>query len=623
VVSRLDRRRSLQLAAAALLGPVLDAARAGPYVDPAQADLPEPRFSFARQPWRSYLEVVPARTFLDGLGIVWSQSPPGRSDAAVAADLVAAGFRRLRLEVPWGALRWDEGGFETDAATRASSVLRACAAYGLRPLLLLNAHHGAPCPMRLSDRTLADGAARGSRRLRFRGGTPGIAAGVTTIPSLAVAGHAGPLVTAIDADGSVQLSRPVPRDLEGGAVLRVARLAYPPLHPVGSDDFERTAAGWLRYVERVLDLGMPIVGADLDVEMWNELSFGSDFLDVGAYYDPAPASGAPDVLRPGGAAWELARRTAERVRARAPTAGLIWGFSNTTFFHTPIAALPPGFDGQSYHPYGTGPRCYTRIVAGHERDNVGGFVPTGCAVQPEGWAHTYQQTETLVRLLRPEARAAQRRGGTDFHHFFTEHGFSPRELGIRDAATAERARAKFLLRAPLFWLNKGLAGLYVYADYDPDALSFGVLSAAGAAGPALAALARLVARFAGASAMPGPRPLGATVRRVAGPAPFYAGDPQGVFVSQEDRVALLPFQLDARRFVIGAYVMTEDFPADLAPQVYELSLDGLGRGTAAVRGYDPLDGQGISVEVRVADGARLAVRLPLTDTPRLLEVTLA
>jgi hypothetical protein len=48
--------------------------------------------------------------------------------------------------------------------------------------------------------------------------------------------------------------------------------------------------------------------------------------------------------------WEIAHRTIELVKRRFPKARCIWGFSNTTFFHTPIEQLPLFTDGQSYHP---------------------------------------------------------------------------------------------------------------------------------------------------------------------------------------------------------------------------------------------------------------------------------
>jgi len=406
-----------------------------------------------------------------------------------------------------------------------------------------------------------------------------------------------------------------------GALLRLGRLKYQPLFPVGTQEFEATAAGWLRYVDCIVRLAMSNYGEHFDVEIWNELTFGSEFLDINNYYDPRRTAVPHEFLHAGGAAWELARRTVAEIAKLDPSAGIIWGFSNTSFFHTAIADLPPGVSGRSYHPYGTGPRCYAGMVAGKERYNVGGFVPSGCAVMPEGWAQTFQQTETLMRVLNPNARAAHPPGVGYFRHFMTEHGLSPRELGITDRARALRAKEKFLLRAPLFWLNKGIAGLYVYSSYYPDDLLFGMLLANGGPSPAMRVLRRTVAQFAGAAPVASPRSVGASVVRMAGPGSFYANDPGGEQVAQQQMVAVLPFQVNDHRFVVGLYVMTENFPADLPPQEYRISISGISGRGATVRYYDPLTDAAQPVRRLGGRPGQLAVSLALTDTPRLLEIT--
>jgi hypothetical protein len=615
-----DRMLKAGVAAAAFMSLSAVAAAAAEYVDPSQLNLPQPYFSLSRQPWRSYLEATPALTYLSGLGVVWNSDVPGRSDAQIAAELAEAGFRRVRLEVPWHAVRWDEEGFTPDAAVRIAATLRALRAHGLRPDILLNAHHGAPGPMQVVDWRVARAGAAGSRELTVQGPPTGIEPGWSEVLSLGDSAHAGPLISKVSSDGTVTLSRPAERDVPAGTVLQIARLKYLPLYPVGSEEFEHTADGWLRYVARVVRLALDNYGADFDVEIWNELTFGSDFLDINNYYAPPAVKPGPDFLHAGGSAWELARRTVAEVHKLDADARVIWGFSNTSFLHTAVRDLPPGTDAQSYHPYGTGRRCYAQLVTGRERYNAGGFVPDGCAVMPEGWAQAFQQPETLMRLLNPAARAVHPPGVQRFEHLITEHGFSARELGIADRATVLRAKEKFLLRAPLFWLNKGSAGLFVYSLYDPDELGFGVLLADGEVSPAMRALHRMVERFAAASPTPA-RKLDAAVVRVAGPVGIYANDPAGRIVPQQRLVALLPFAVSERKLIVGMYVMTEDFPADLSPQAYQVTLKGVpGRG-ATLRYYDPLSDT--AQPVRMLPGAQqeLRVALALTDTPRLLEIT--
>ena len=607
------------IAAAAFLALTAGASGAG-YVDPSQLKLPEPYFSFARQPWRSYLEATPALTYLTGLGVVWNSAVPGRSDAQIAAQLAAAGFRRVRLEVPWSAMRWDEEGLSADAAGRLVATLRALKEHGLRADILLNAHHGAPGPMRVGEWRSSRASAAGTRELAVQGPLTGIEPGRSELLSLGSSAHAGPLITRVSSDGTLTLSRPLDRDLPAGAVLQIAQLKYLPLFPVGTGEFERTAAGWLRYADRVVRIVLENYGSGFDVEIWNELSFGSDFLDIDNYYVPPLLKPGGDFLHAGGSAWELARRTAAEVHGLDAGVRVIWGFSNTSFLHTAVQALPPGIDGQSYHPYGTGPRCYSQIVAGDEHYNAGGFVPDGCAVMPEGWAQTFQQSETLMRLLNPAARAAHPPGVPHFEHLMTEHGFSPRELSITDRASALRAKEKFLLRAPMFWLNKGIAGLYVFGLYDRDDPGFGVLLADGEPSPAMTALHRAVLRFADSRPVEA-RTLDASVVRVAGPGGVYRNDPAGRVVAQQQRVALLPFAVSDRKLIVGMYVMTEDFPADLAPQAYRITLYGVSGRGAALRYYDPLSDSAQPLQLLAGTGEQLSVALALTDTPRLLEIT--
>lgn len=590
------------------------------YVDPSQLELPEPYFSFVRQPWRSYLEATPAQTYLGGVGVVWNSDVPGRSAEQVAAELSEAGFRRVRLEVPWSSLRWDEQGLTPEAGARVATILRALRAHGLRPDILLNAHQGAPGPMDVAEWRTASRSAPGSREIALQGPLTGLEPGWSEVLSLGDSAHAGPLITHVSSDDTVTLSRPAGREVPAGVVLQIARLKYLPLFPVGAAEFERTADGWLRYVDCVVRLTTDNYGDDFDLEIWNELSFGSDFLDINNYYSPPVIAPGPDFLHAGGAAWELARRTSAEVRRLDPAARVIWGFSNTSFFHTAVRDLPPGIHGQSYHPYGTGPRCYAKLAVGRDRYNADGFVPDGCAVMPEGWAHTFQQTETLMRLLNPVARAAHPPQMQHFEHLITEHGFSPRELGVVDRTAALRAKEKFLLRAPLFWLNKGIAGLFVYALYDPDDLGFGVLLADGEVSPAMKALHRMVERLAESGPASRLRVLDATVARVGGPGSVYANDPAGQIVAQQQLVAILPFALSDRRLVVGMYVMTGTFPADLPPQAYRITLKGVPGRAAVVSYYDPLSDTAQRVGRLPGGRNEVRVALALTDTPRLLEI---
>ncbi len=613
--------RSLMLCALAAASSLTMAA-GRPYVDPQQLDLPWPRYSFAKQPWRAYLEVMPATTYLQGLGVVWGPPVPGRSEDQIAATLAVAGFRRVRLELPWSAMRWDEEGIVPEHAARTLRILTALRRHGLRPLILLNANHHAPCPMRVTSWRVAQPVPAGSRHIPLEGAMGLVPVGRGLVLTLAAGGLPGPLVTARDmSQGSIELSRPLARPLAAGEVLQIGELKYLPFGPVGSAQFEHSAAGWLRYVQYMTRLVAQQYGPDFDLEIWNELTFGSAFLNPAEFLEPRPAEDGVDSLRQGGRAWELARRTQDAVARSHPQVQVIWGFSNTTFFHTPVTGLPPGIAGQSYHPYGTGPRCHAQLIAGREQFNADAFVPTGCATMPEGWAHSFQQTESLMRLLQPAARSQRPPRSARFGHYITEHGLELRSIALARPDEGQRARAKFLLRAPLFWLNKGIAGLFVFRAHDPDPAGFGVLAADGGVSPALLALQRLVKLFGATQEPRMTRRMDAVVTPLGRLPPPHANDPDGRFVAPQDLVTLLPFDTGTGRLVVGMYIMSSDFPRDLAPQAFRIALDGVAGSGATVEFHDPLSGTTRPVRV-VSRGTRsLTVELELTDVPRLLLVS--
>ncbi|MEJ7614235.1 MAG: hypothetical protein SQA66_11435, partial [Candidatus Fervidibacter sacchari] len=111
-------------------------------------------------------------------------------------------------------------------------------------------------------------------------------------------------VTEVDHQtGECKLSKPLPKDLKAGEKVLLATLKYLPAHPVGTTEFEAMVKGWLRYTQLVLDLLKSVGISEFDVEIWNELSFGSNFMrdsGINHYYDPPIVQFKVDFLHPGG-----------------------------------------------------------------------------------------------------------------------------------------------------------------------------------------------------------------------------------------------------------------------------------------------------------------------------------
>jgi hypothetical protein len=598
------------------------------YVSRAQQldALPPPWTSFYVQPWRGYVETVPATQFLDGIGIDYNLVDGGHHDANIRA-LAAAGFRSLRVEVPWSALDATESAVAPRFLPDYRTILAACHRYGVTPLVLLNANSGGPEPSQTIERTVAAAAPVGARSLRLTS-VDGLVVGHSGLSNLTEAWMAEVLFTAIHpSTGIVSLSRPLPVAVPAGRAVRIDTLRHLPLYPVGTPQFDDTARAWVHYADVVTRLVEAAGIVRYDVEIWNELTFGEEFLSIDDYYDPPVVSSPADLFRPGGPAWELARRTTRMLKTEHPGGRVIWGFSNTSFYHTPPAQLPPMTDGQSYHPYSTSPVAIpSQFPSARDRRFLrGGYLPSAITLgMPESNLALAVRPEQLIRgLLDPRIRAANRPPGTRaFHHYMTEHGFDPAEAGITDPAQAQSYKARGLLRALCFWLNKGITKMDVFAAYSPTDAGYGMFGAEPHAFPSqpLTALRHLVSAFSGARALDAPRQLGVGVSAEGPQVRVFSGDARHPSLWYRDLFAVLPYQVDAQRFVVPVYAMSYDLRQRLPDMAFRVTLSNLDGMTAAVSYYDPITDRKLTAPVLRRDRTSIEVAVSAADYPRLIEV---
>lgn len=597
-----------------------------PYVDPSQLACPDSKHSFYLEPWRAFLETRPADTLVHGIGINYNV-PPEADDLAVRL-LAESGFKSFRIEVGWDAVAWDESHLNNEKRLR--HLLDLCKRYGVRPNLLLNANHGAPCPTRFFEKRLAEDAAKGSRSVRFTD-TSDLVVDHSGVNHLTGSAAAEAIITAIDAKtGVCQLSKPLPKELKRDQPVKMATLKFQPLFPVGTGQFEETAAGWVRYAKLVTAQAKAAGIDEFDVEIWNELSFGSSFTEARHYYAPTPYPEPKNFLLPGGCCWELARRTVEAVKAEHPHARCIWGFSNTTFFHCPVDKLPPGTDGQSYHPYGTGTRTYPKD---EDRPNLNldGFTPTMQMRLPEGWAHLFLKTETLMKLLNPEARKRRPPGIEHFHHYMTEHGVLPAECSVSDPAQCWDLKTKCAVRSYCLWINKGIDVLDYFCAYQREPTGFGLLPANltrlphdakwdDVATPTMRAVRNLARAFDGAAPIDSAPPLTVEATELGAPLKIFDGDAAHPPLWERSAFAVLPFQVSKSRFVVAVYAMSYDATKSFPEQRYHLKLSGFPGEPGTIELYDPVSDQRLDLAVVRKSPGSLDVELPITDTPRLLTI---
>ncbi len=567
--------------------------------------------SFWIQPWRAYMDTWPASRLLESLGINFNVSAPQAE--ATAQLLQDSGFKLARIALNWDGLSYDDPThFADEAGVRTR--LEALHRHELRPLILLDANSEGPTPAKQVDLETTVEAPAGSQTVTL---TPTAAAtvvpGKTGFDGLVFGGDPDILIDSIGPGDLATLSKPLPSALPAGAH-KGATLLYAPFsaptlaNGEPNPAYQETLAGWLGYVATVCKEAASIFGPEgYDLEMWNELSFGSQFLNAEYYDAPAGAEGVSAATREITKA--LLDETVAFVRNPASGAGPGVGISDGFASQTPFpsgAQAPPGLTALSKHLY-NGAKTYPAadqerslipLNALGERDTSAEnvftplFVPHYQSLFPEYYLAA-TQTETLVRDLAPvttevyglpHGRNVGPPGGSPLQKWMTEYNLSlhnatpvgPDESTPAPTALtpADRAhfQAKALLRSLVAMINKGMTREYFYAAAG-QALAlippsfFAALQAHpetypgdSLGGETMSGFRDMLAQFRGPG--PGADPRQLTLLSIAqdGDHAQFSGDDTTAHPSLYDRevLAVLPFQSSPTRFVIPVYVMTRD-----------------------------------------------------------------
>lgn len=326
------------------------------------------------------------------------------------------------------------------------------------------------------------------------------------------------------------LSKPLPKDIPTGSA-PAATLKYLPFYPPknkanGSTppQFRETMQGWLDYVRVVTAEAKRALGtenqadAGFDLEIWNELTFGSNFLDINKYY------GTP-VMQGDYPFEEITRETVAFVRDPRndlPRVGITNGFDSQRPWGAGSTAAP-GLTAMSKHPY-AGQKIFPKAQgaangirpvnalkqaegqsagAGRWTDD---FIPTYVSYFPEYFL-TGIQTETMVRDMAPIMTPISRvQHGRNVHPdadssapaptiWVTEVNIDPRgadpgnlaeykaangraSVANLTKAQIERLKAKATLRYLTSFVNKGVQRMYFFCAQDNDPLGLGLISPA-------------------------------------------------------------------------------------------------------------------------------------------------
>ena len=197
------------------------------------------------------------------------------------------GIKHARIEIGWGSLDYDDEKNIDDERTWRPSL--ACQAVGIRP-------DPAQRPSRCAvshENFRADDDRRGQAGSRevLLDNTTGLVIGHSGLSDPHHYVAAEYLITKIDGN-RVSLSKPLPNNTAAGTKAPMATLKYAPFGDAGTREGKATLDGWKRYVRTIANFAAATLGttgsSDLgfDMEIWNEMSFGSNFVDQNRYYDP-------------------------------------------------------------------------------------------------------------------------------------------------------------------------------------------------------------------------------------------------------------------------------------------------------------------------------------------------
>lgn len=625
-----------------------------PYEDAGQWVAPGRRSHWA-QPWRAYLETVPASVYLRGIGAGFNYNGP-RPDLIVEM-LARHGVTNARMEIEWGRVQFDDRQFGEGTASRWGPVIDACRDHGVRPMVMLNAHHGGPCPMANGSLELVEATAAGTREIRVTD-TTGVEVGRTGLNGVVNGVAAGILVTDIQGD-RLTLSGPLPDAMGAGEQIDTSTLAYRPFSVPGSPDYEATMAGWRSYLDEVSRFVSGRLGTQdsndlgFDLEVWNVLRFGERFLYINRYYDPALASYDETSIH-----HNLVASTGSHAADNPAFSGveIADGFANESSIPA-SSTTPPRVAALGKHQWPPR-RNYPAEADGTWTNRQGAtddwqpayaaWFPEQLAtgLEDEGLIYDLAPTETVIGGVT-HGRLARKVDGetTSTPVWVTELALRPTDA--QPDITPERAawlKAKGYLRGYSFFLNKGATRVHAFSAVpgsEADDTGLGLISQSfvDLAGqpdatypdddgpytsPTLASLGR-VAAIMGENLDPDPSPRHLALEEVAechGGIQFRGdGTEARPDLFHRDVVAFLPFQRSAEAFVVHVYVMGRDLTQDLDPTRFELVISGLQGLSVDVRAVDPLLDTDVAADVLVRSDDSIRVALELTDYPRLVVLT--
>jgi hypothetical protein len=595
----------------------------GNYIDWEQQNVPFGTRSFYAAPWRSYMDTRDAPSLLNALSINYETTLKTEHAEAISQALQEAGFKSVRLEIPWKEINFDDEFKLNLAAEEAlTTVLNAFKKHGLRPLILLNANSGLPAPYKFVNVTMKNSASAGDKVIYVKD-VSSIRPGYTGLQGQNQAMY--PVITAVDpATGKCTLSDELKANVNIGSY-ELIQLKYQPFsgskfsNGLLNPSAEETNGGWLKYVATLTKflkgkLGTPS-DAGFDLEVWNEYSFGSEFLDINNYYNPplqfseyitysegGTKTGSDHIL-PAEIILPLTANYVKAAKNQLLGVRVISGFSNQRPWDngTDVWTNQDGFSRHYYTEYNSnGSIISSKTVRTVPTINALGqedtYVPTHMSAFPEFWFDAYQ-TEYMVRDTQPfpgpfpdHYRYSNSGDGKEAELWMTETNFVrtsfANELidkkGLKPTDPAlirliHNIQTKALLRSYVFLSHKGVKNIFSFAVNFQGDLQFAVIpdafferldqngnkldaQAKQLLGPQIQAVTNLSHFMKSGMAIQNTRKVNVDNIIEYKPRIVFSGDgtPQHPKRYHADDFTVLPYQLNDHQFAIGYYVMTRN-----------------------------------------------------------------
>eukprot|EP01044_Picomonas_judraskeda_P014234 COSAG03_NODE_2239_length_2969_cov_4.527526_2_plen_476_part_00 len=244
--------------------------------------------SWWHQPWRAWLHTMRPHDITSGAG--FNVGSCGEPCLGIKLQMMSKfGFKHGRIELGWG--NQDYNNVSKIDNPGATDELVQLKKHGIRPLILLNSNSGAPAPATNYQSVVTQAAKAGETQLVLDK-NPGFIEGYSGASSIDGRYIQCEYFFTKISGSTVQLSKPLLKDVPANTKITTSTFKYLPFAPTNTSDFKATISGWEQYVLATANMAIDTLGtrgqADVgfDLEVWNELTFGSDFLDINNYYSP-------------------------------------------------------------------------------------------------------------------------------------------------------------------------------------------------------------------------------------------------------------------------------------------------------------------------------------------------